>query len=294
MQASRSLQTSSAIAAAALAFMGSNVSRAAVVLTTSAHISPFKFAPPGPPNQAQAFTDWNTNAIQGLMQGDASVGDPAVGPAAYYPVTSVNQRDVFDTVVNSPTFPSWRGTADPAPPFNTSFGNAVDFSLRIVGNGTQFKLANLDNITTSNDAGNDWSFGSHLSANRSYASTRVGINYGPDHIRGTADDIVYQNNESGSLPVDELDYSGVGVAQDVLDPAFGVMPGTHQQDIDRSIAAYFSKHNVTQISNTFQLKDDAGALLGQATASVNVVPEPASGLLIVGAASFTCLRRRKA
>lgn len=294
MQGFVTIWRSSLAAGAVLGLTGVGSSWAGVVLTSSAHISPFKFAPPGPPNQAQAFTDWNANAIQGLMQGDVSVGNPANGPAAYYPVTTVNQRDVFDSVVNSPTFPSWRGIADPAAPFNTSYGNAVDFSLRIVGNGTQFKLSNLDNTTTSNDTGNDWSFGSHLSANRNYASTRVGINYGPDHLKGTADDIVYQNNESGALPVDELDYSGVGVAQDVLDPAFGVTPGTHQQDIDRSVAVYFAMHAVTQISNTFMLKDDAGALLGQATASVNVVPEPVSGLLVLcGGAALGFLRRRR-
>ena len=133
MQGFGTIWRSSLAAGAVLGATGVGPTWAGVVLTTSAHISPFKFAPPGPPNQAQAFTDWNANAIQGLMQGDVSVGNPANGPAAYYPVTTVNHRDVFDSVVNSPTFPSWRGTADPAAPFNTSYGNAVDFSLRIVG-----------------------------------------------------------------------------------------------------------------------------------------------------------------
>jgi hypothetical protein len=106
--------------------------------------------------------------------------------------------------------------------------------------------------------------------------------------------VYYNSGQSATTPVDELFYSGVGMAQDVLDPAFGVTPGTHQQDIDRSIDAYFRLHPVTQIRNVFTLTDDAGGVLGQATAAVTVVPEPSGfGALIALAAGSRLLRRRR-
>src|SRR5205807_10325870 len=180
------------------------------------------------------------------------------------------------------------GQANPPAPFNSQYGNAIIFPLRLVSTTEKFRLSNLDNITTSNDPGNDLGLaGTHLVSGASYGFSRVGIDYGPDGVKGTADDIIYNNGQSGTMPINELQYSGVAVFEDVSHT-----PGnTPQQDIDQSIAAFDATHPISRITNEYILTDDAGRNLVDVTRTVTVTPEPGTLGLLAVAALPVLLRR---
>ena len=113
-------------------------------------------------------------------------------------------------------FNSWRGVADPnpvyyslSPVFQTELGNRIHFGVHITDADTDFALQNLSWKLDSDDPNNYFDQqGTFASAN--YSNTRVGINYGIDGIKGTADDVIYDSGESGATLVNELIYVGVG------------------------------------------------------------------------------------
>jgi hypothetical protein len=265
---------------------------AQVTPTADSAITPIKFMPPGPPTLNPTWVQWKANALQSLSHGGGTVGDPATDPAAYVPTGTITDRDFWGTLNNpGAVFNSWHAQANPAAPFDTQYGNAIIFPLRLVSTTSKFRLSNLDNITTSNDPGNDLGVsGTHLVSGANYGFSRVGIDYGPDGIRGTADDITYNNGESGTMLVNELLYSGVAVFEDVSHT-----PGnTPQQDIDQSIASFDATHPITRITNEYILTDDAGRNLVDVTKAVTVTPEPASlGLFALGTLSLLARRRAK-
>lgn len=268
--------------------MGGASSMAAVNTTTESAVTPVRFSPSvPPPGFTPTFIQFNSNAIQSLSQGGGAVGNPATDPAAFVPTSSIKAADLFASFEGTnTTFPSFHGVANPPAPFNDQYGNALIFPLRIVSTTQKFRLSNLDNVIVSNDPGNTFGSESHLAAGRDYSFTRVGIDYGPDGIKGTADDIVYNNNQPGSTPVNELLYSGVAIFNEVSD--FG---GNAQQNLDQSVADFLRQNPLTSISNTYTLTDDAGNNLVNITTTVAVTPEPAA-LGLLGGATLLLSRRR--
>ena len=82
--------------------------------------------------------------------------------------------------------------------------------IEIVTDGSvDFALQDLSWQLDSSDATNYFDQVGDFST-ADYSETRVGINYGGDNDPGTEDDLIYKNNESGSLPVHELYYVGIG------------------------------------------------------------------------------------
>lgn len=264
---------------------------AQVTPTADSAVTPLRFSPTvPPPGFTPTFIQFNENAIKSLTSGGGTVGNPATDPAAYTPSGTIDAHDFFSTFEGTnATFSSWHGMASPAAPFDTQYGNALIFPLRLVSTTEKFRLSNLDNIVSSNDPDNAFGGESHLAAGRDYSFTRVGIDYGPDGIRGTADDIVYKNGEPGSNLINELDYSGVAVFQEVTDQG-----GTPQQNIDRSVALFLAQNPLTRISNTYLLTDDNGKSLVDVTKTVTVTPEPASLGFLAAAGALLLRRPRRA
>jgi len=223
---------------------------------------------------------WNTyvtNALTALQTGATTQG--AAGASQYNAVTggTVSPGDV---VVSG--FQSWRGVAPG--PYAGELGNRLDFGLKILGNGEVFRLSWLVNNMNSSDAANLFNNDGGFS---SYNAYTVGRYYGDDKIRGTGDDVIYTAG-GGNAWVNELLYVGVGNA---------IVADTGADNAAKlsNAMAYVAGMSVT---NQYCLYDDIGDQLVCSDSQVNVagevIPEPATGLLLLaGVGALVAIRRFK-
>ncbi len=251
---------------------------------------------PSPAPNAFGSPSWNPgyvqNALNALENGLSSVGNPATSPTAYYRVTTEGDRDNIVT-----GFPSWRGFANPGamfgPAFANELGNRLHFGVHISGNGTQFSLSGLSFDMESTDAGDIFQFvGDFASPSDTYSSTRIGINYGPDHIKGTGDDVRITSGPATQV-VDEIVYVGVGNA---LAPSDVSCPGTNQATLD-CLKAFYDSISPFNITTSYTLKNGDGGTLAMGSATVlfpAAVPEPGTwGLMLFGIAGLAWKRLRR-
>lgn len=159
----------------------------------------------------------------------AGVLSPGLNPTAYRPLCSglYMPRDVMVT-----SFNSWWATENPGAPFGSEYGNRLHFPLVIEGDGSlanKFSLSDVNFDLTSTDGVLDYA--GNLAGTTCNGTTRVCLDYGPDGIKGTPDDIVMINNEPDTTLMDALYYIGVGNA---YWPGAG-NPGAGQGEIDTAI-----------------------------------------------------------
>jgi PEP-CTERM motif len=238
-------------------------------------VSVFTSIAPDPFLSQPTFLIWSANALTALRQGTTTQGTPGT-PAFFSEVSSVTATDLIGT-----SFPSWLGQANPAAPFNTQTGNILMFPMTVFGTG---QLFSMNEITFT-----DSFFGTpstRLLSTVGYGARMVGINYGPDRIAGTADDIVF--NGTGLTPgtssnlVNALFFSGFGDQFFVSNPA----------NLPASIAQ-IAAASTPVASGTTAVQTPTGTFVG--SASVQVVPEPATlslgaiGVLLLG---FVAKRKR--
>jgi hypothetical protein len=190
------------------------------------------FAPRGP--ISPSWMEYVETAIDALEVEAPLAGNRSVNPAAYEVVTGpVQPTDMMYTDYNS-----WLGMADPnpafadlLPDFQNEFGNRIHFGLHIETDGSvQIKLDDLRWALDSNDE-TDYFDQEGSFAGATYNTARVGINYGPDGLKGGIDDIYYKNGEPGTLPVNELIYVGIGDGFYSNEPT----PVTDQGDINTTL-----------------------------------------------------------
>ncbi|MCA9166718.1 MAG: PEP-CTERM sorting domain-containing protein [Planctomycetales bacterium] len=250
------------------------------------------YAPNGPvsPN----WTNYIVNGLAGIQQ-NMDIGSRAVTPAAYERVAGpVALEDMVYT-----TFNSWRGEAAPTsygPVFDGEFGNRIHFGLHIVADTDMpFMLSDIEWSLDSNDVTNYFDqSGSFASA--TYSATRVGIDYGLDGVKGGGDDIILNAGQSGSTPVNELIYIGVG------DGFFASEPGapSFQDEIDMTLSDIYLGCGHPQgcefdLVGTYSLPDGAGGRVSTSgTVTISIVPEPSTALMTIcgGLLSLAGLRRR--
>lgn len=194
------------------------------------------YAPSGP-----SGTGWDgyvTNALSGITGGGTTVplfGDRNTDPTVYEPASIV---EPYEMIVSN--FESWRGDAAPTvfsgTPNAGTLGNRIHYGLHIASTADMpFSLQDISWELDSNDADDFFDdTGNFASAN--YSPTRVGINYGPNNLPGGGDDIVYDNGESGGLPIHDLKYVGVGTAFE----ANGSDASTDQEAIDDALRSILS------------------------------------------------------
>jgi hypothetical protein len=175
----------------------------------------------GSPSWAQ-FVE---NSMQSLILNLGDVGDRYTDPASYHILG--NRYEAGDIMVTS--FNAWRGYAFPGTPFDGEFGNRLHCGLSAEGDGTiQFNLADVLYMFSSSDHVLD--FAGTLDGTTYNGTTRIGLDYGTDRLKGTPDDTWYMSGEVGSTMVDALYYVGVGNA---YWPGGGPVPsGTEQSEIN--------------------------------------------------------------
>lgn len=267
-----------------------------VASTANAELVTFEvipaYAPKGP--ESPNWNNYVLNAIAGI-QNKQNVGDRETSAAAYEIVDgNVPASEIIYTPFNS-----WRGAASPNPdftaPFLGEFGNRIHFGLHVVGTSDwQFQLADLAwKLESDDETGYFDQEGNFAGAN--YSATRVGIDWGPDGIRGGGDDVILNGGEAGTMPVNELVYVGVG------DGFFSSEPDamTDQQDINITLSDIYAGCSdpegcLIDVTMTYTLPDHSDGMMSTAGTFVLETPEPSSAVLaLIGMVALVSNRRRR-
>jgi MYXO-CTERM domain-containing protein len=230
-----------------------------------------------------SWAGYRVNALYALENGLSNIGS---GPTGYSAVTSpIDPRAGIVTGFNS-----WLGNADPVstygPDYANEYGNRMHFGLHIIGNGVRFSIDNLAFEGESFGDGNGlgWGWGPGNDPLDVYSASRVGIDYGADGLKGTLDDIIYDNGESASNLVDEFVYVGAGNSYPVYTSDLGT---TNQDKIDLMAAST----PWTRFVGTYTLNVDGRQFA--ASGEFSTVPGPAAALpFLLGL--LAARRRRKA
>ncbi len=245
-----------------------------------------------------SWAGYLANAMTGLQTGSTSVGsDPMTAdPTGYRGLSDGAEVSPGSLMVTS--FPSWYGVADPSAPFASELGNRMHFGLHAFGDGSlgaQFTLASVEFLLAGSDPGDLLAFAGTLAGTTFNGTTRIGVDWGVDRIQGTIDDILYTGNESDVTLVDELFYVGVGNAfwpgggdPDPANPIAG-----RQGSIDET-TDWLLSNAPFEFSGSYTITSTSG-MENTGTASVVVVPEPATMALIgTGVAAMAARRKRTA
>ena len=223
-----------------------------------------------------SWAGYRGNALTSLENtfGD-DLGSRLTDPTAYDVVTTIPWSD------NTATgWAFWMGNLSPVAPFDQELGHRLHFGVRVLGNGTRFSLAELEFDMNSSDPGNDMDFDGWFDGTdpfgvgpETYGPSRRGIDYGPDRVKGTMDDIVYNTDSTpAETEVDELIYVGVGNAWDATQE-----PGNTPAEQTESLRCYLEgllSIAPINISTTYSIRDGghSGPLLASGSATVTMVP----------------------
>jgi hypothetical protein len=234
-----------------------------------------------------SWSGYCANALNGLENGLANVGDRSLDPTAY----EIAPDTIPSGEIGTTTFKSWRGAANPAAPFNNELGNRMHFGLHAYGDGeTQFKLEDLTFSMHSSDPGDTLVYEGDFIGYGFNGTTRYGINWGADRAKGGGDDVVYTSG-NGTTLIDELVYVGVGNAwwPGGDDPNPGNPAGGAQAALDAH-DYWVGQNQPLSVSCSYSIGGFSGS------DSVSVVPEPSTlALLSIGGLGLMAYawRRRK-
>ena len=165
------------------------------------------YASYGPNDKATAtFTDYRKKGIS-FLRGGANPEAVMNNPKDYALVTNLR----VNMLMASDHTPLWDGIINP-PANDDQLGSRLLFPLRVVS-GTAFNLSNLKIVISSSDGNSQMPPGSlgYTPVLNNYSEALVGLWYGPDDVKGTADDETRVNGNGNQL-VNELYYIGPGVA----------------------------------------------------------------------------------
>lgn len=219
------------------------------------------------PVGGRTFDQFSANAHEALAKRLSLVGDPDRQPGAYRQVSRVFQGQLITT-----NYPCWYGVSQPPAPFASERGNRVYFAIRIRGNGQKIRLANLHCVVNSQDAMKVLEYEGSFSAS-AYNKHRVGIDYGPDGKRDTSDDVIYDNNQPGGVAVDEIIYTGLGIAVLAGDVRSAV--NKREKELAQLMTSLFGAQSNYELKATYTLRDDDDTtIIASADAVIKVLPQP--------------------
>jgi hypothetical protein len=225
------------------------------------------------------WSAYEANAIAALQGGATSAGMPNT-PGFYSQVPNGTNLPVGAFTVTN--FNSWLGNATPAATFGAAYGgeygNRIHYGLHVISD-TPFSLSQLAfNLTYDDATLSDFSVFSVVAGTYQYTSSVVGLNYGPDGIKGTADDFFITNGANTQL-IHELFSRGSGLGYEVLTSFPGA---TNQEKIDLYNSLIWGTDPFT-FTGTYTI----GSSTGSAYVAFNT-PEPASLALwsLMGAAGL--------
>jgi len=245
--------------------------------------------PSSAPNSygSPSWAGYEANALNSLENNLGNIGSRATDPTAYEIAGPFVQPSDFMVT----TFNSWQGVAGPlAAPFASELGNRMHFGLH-ASSATPFDLAEVTFSISSSDPANSLGYVDDLSGCNFNGTSRIGVNWGADGIKGTSDDIVYTAGNVGNdhTLVNELFYIGAGNALwpggDDLNP--GNPAGGKQAAIDAS-TSYVMGYAPFAVTGSYTILGDTGS------ATVTAIPEPATvSLLALALGGLMLVRKRK-
>ncbi len=269
-----------------LLFIVAGLSFAAPVITIVQSVGPGF----GSPN----LYDYTQNALTGLLFGTTNVNSfvgNGSGSAVYNRlVGAANVTQVIDTTGQ---FNSWLGLAPGA--IAGEFGNRLYFGL-IVKDTNPFSLSNLVYVDGFYASPTNIFF--NTPADTYDGVTTIGINYGPNNVRGGGDDIIYQGGQANNLLVNEIYYSGYSNTFLLSPPAPGQTP---QQQLNTTIqdqsAAIKPLPTPVVGAGVTTTPGNIATLVAPTTnqsVPVSGVPEPSTyALFASGLAALALARRRR-
>lgn len=219
---------------------------------------------------------WRDNARTALKDGLASIGNPATDPDAYYTVTEFVTTDIAVT-----TFPSWKGDAPGASPFDDEHGQRLHFPV-IISSETGLNDIALENIT---DLG-------LFFLDTDQSPTEVTVfdfptnpfgGYSDNFIGVKADGTIINSGTPDQL-VNKLIYVSLGMAWADDDAGLGIPQGPTDQDTLDALLVELGDGSVEYIRATLGYDDVVSA-------EIVVIPEPSTAsLLALGGLSLGLLR----
>ena len=240
-----------------------------------ANITRFDVVPAFAPNffSSPSWDGYFDNGIKAL-RGLAHDTDRSNDPEAYeiVPPGLVDPKEVVLT--DQFTFPSWRGVADPASPFDMETGNRIHFGLAIEserGSNWEFSLdqvtwerlwQDLPGQTESTVVTNPTQTGDFVGMD--YSLTRVGVQYGAT----PASDVLVTSGTASTL-VNALYFIGVG--DGIVEDAPGAP--TNQEKIDDTIADFLAGPQQRLLVNYFL---DSPNHMEDSGGQVDFLPEPST------------------
>ncbi len=223
-----------------------------------------------------SWAGYRANALTSLETTfGADFGSRLIDPTAYDVVTTIPW---YDNTATGWAF--WMGNLNPVVPFDQELGHRLHFGVRVLGNGTRFSLSELTFDMDSSDPGNDLNFDGSFDGNDPsypfpdfYGPSRRGIDYGPDRVKGTTDDIIYNTDATpAETEVDELIYVGIGNAWDATQEP-GATPAQKTESLRCYLEGLLSVAPIN-ISTTYKIRDGGynGPVLATGTGTVTMVP----------------------
>ena len=254
-----------------------SISQGSVDVSTTASVGP------PPTSLSYANGGYTGTVLSALSRGIGPGSYPADFPF-FYPLAPANLPWGAVTVDNSGQS-VWLGNVitDTSSPFYGEKGTAFYVNAMFVGDGVhKFSADNIDYLVTSGDLAHSLNASGSLAGLTYGLDPIIGVDYGPDGLIHTADDIVYnsRNQAPGSAPVDWIIYAGVAVAYDATNVGLGYV-----QNYVNSVGPF-------DLTIAYTINDGTGDYSSFQTRTV--VPEPASLTLLLGGGLLAFIRRRSA
>lgn len=267
---------------------------AACVFAAAAHAQVVLdvFPSVGPNDTSPSYPGYAVNAAAGVGAGGAATGTPGT-PTFYQAVPSGQPVSVLDILATD--FPSWRGTVNPAAPFNQELGNKLYFGVHVYD--TTGGTVNLSSLAYSLAD----SYNGSLSVTGDYSAA----DYSPSLV-GVIDDPAgpqFITSGSGSQPVNEIWAVGVGTAIPLPGSSFpggpptsGTLAGAVAGIPEFSITATYiltalSHDQIVQYAGSSEVTVSPAGDNGPPPA---VPAPPGVGLALAGAAGLVMTRLRRA
>jgi hypothetical protein len=212
------------------------------------------FAMPIPAISSASFPIWRASVRQFLENSYPLPSDRAL-PQNFVIPASFDAGDIMKTTTTNINL--WRGQINPRPPFAAEHGVFTGFGLRAVS-AVPFNLAGVSWFIDCSVPG----VMRYVGTNTSYGTGLIGLWYGPDGIKGTADD-VWRISGSSAEPINECYYAGAGNSF--------VADTTNQIGIITNYVRLYSPFSVYCI---YTVRDTNGLILATNVASALISPVP--------------------